>query len=31
MITFNVTNLTLDGGAIVIIIVFCLMWLNARK
>lgn len=31
MITLNVTNLTLDGGTIVIIIVFGLMWLNTRK
>lgn len=31
MITFNVTNLILDGGAIVIVIVFGLMWLNIKK
>lgn len=31
MITFYVTNLILDGGAIVIVIVFGLMWLNIKK
>ncbi len=32
MITFNVNSITLDGGAIgLIIVISCLMWLNTRK